>query len=194
MRKTIVALACGLLMVLPALAQSDLSQFPLGTTEMGYRITSDKLTEPEILSITVTGLPDGRYRVRMTTEATGTPGELGLFGFLLGMTTVRSGIADIDLSPLAALFPHRGDLVPGEDYILPGQGTFHASEIRPIAGVPCLVGTYTDPDHPHTRTTIAFSLEKPLLISPLIRVERIKGEDREVILSLELISYSAPTG
>ncbi len=177
-----------------ALAQSDLSEFPLGTTEMGYRITSDKLPEPQTLTLTVTGLPDGRYRVRMTTEATGTPEQLGLFGLLLGMTSLKSGIADVDLSPLAALFPHRDDLVPGEDYILPGRGTFHASEVRSIAGIPCLVGTYTDPDHPHTRTTIAFSLRMPLLVSPLIRVERIEGGERKVILSLELVSYSAPAG
>ncbi len=174
--------------------QNDLSDFPVGTTEMAYRIQTDELTDPQTLTLTVTGLPDGRYRIRMTAESTGTPDQLSLFGFLFGMTTVRSGGTDIDFGPISALLSHRTDLAAGEDYILPGGGTFHAEKSEDIAGIPCLIGTYIDPDHPDTRTTLAFSLEKPVFISPIIKVEEKKGGEWTTTFLLELTSYTSPEG
>lgn len=174
--------------------QNDLSDFPVGTTDMTYRIQTDELTDPQTLALTVTGLSDGRYRIRMTAESTGTPDQLNLFGFLFGMTTVRSGGTDIDFGPISALLAHRTDLTVGEDYILPGGGTFHAEKNEDISGITCLIGTYTDPDHPDTRTTLAFSLEKPVFISPLIKVEEKKGGKWATTFLLELTSYSSPEG
>ncbi len=174
--------------------QNDLSDFPLGTTEMSYRIQTEELPEPQTLDLIVTGLSDGRYRVRMTAESVGTPDQLSLFGFLFGMTTVRSGGTDIDFGPISALLSHRTDLAAGEDYILPGGGTFHAEKEEQIAGISCLIGSYTDPDHPNTRTTLAFSLKMPVFISPLIKVEEEKGEKWTTTFLLELTSYACPEG
>jgi len=170
--------------------QTELSDFPLGTTTMSYKIQTDELTDPQLLTLTVTGLPDGRYRIRMTAESTGTPDQLSLFGFLFGMTTVRSGGTNIDFTPIAALLSHREALSAGEDYILPGGGTFHAEKNTDIAGIPCLVGAYTDPDHPNTRITLAFSLEKPVFISPLIKVEEKRAGDWASTFVLQLTAYS----
>lgn len=177
-----------------AYGQNELSDFPVGTTEMTYRITTADLPDPQTLELTVTGLPDGRYRVRMTAESTGTPDQLSLFGFMFGMTTVRSGGTDIDFGPISALLSHRDVLAVGEDYVLPGGGSFHATAEQDIAGIPCLIGTYTDPDHPNTRTTLAFSREKPVFIAPLIKVEERHGSGWEVTFLLELTSYSVTEG
>ncbi len=174
--------------------QNDLSDFPVGTTDMSYRIQTEELPEPQTLDLIVTGLSDGRYRVRMIAESIGTPDQMSLFGFLFGMTTVRSGGTDINFGPISALLSHRTDLAAGEDYILPGGGTFHAEKEEKIAGIPCLLGTYTDPDHPDTMTTLAFSLEKPVFISPLIKVEEKKEGKWTTTFLLELTSYTCPEG
>ena len=190
MKRVLFASIIALALAQLAMAQSELAEFPVGTTEMSYRIVSEGLTEPQLLTLTITGLPDGRYRVRLTTEATGTPDQLGLFGFLLGTTSVQAGMGDVDFSALAALLPHRQDLALGEDYILPDGGTFHAEERKAIAGVECLLGTYTTPQHPGTRIILAFSLNQPVLIAPLIRVERRAGSDWKTSFELELTGYS----
>ncbi len=173
-----------------AYAQTKLTDFPAGTTTMAYRITTDKLTTPQTLTLTVTGLPEGRYQIKMTTEATGTPDELGVFGFLFGATSVASGMANVDFGPISALLAHRSDLTPNEDYILPGGGTFHAGSKVTIAGISCLSGVYIDPTNPDTRTALAFSLVKPVFVSPLIKVEEKQSGKWVTTFLLELTAYS----
>ena len=197
MRFKIAALISLIIMVFVGFSlygQNELSDFPVGTTDMSYQIRTEQLPEPQTLDLTVTGLADGRYRVRMTAESVGTPDQLSLFGFLFGMTSVRSGGTDIDFGPISALLSHRTDLAAGEDYILPGGGTFHAEKEEKIAGIPCLIGSYTDPDHPNTRTTLAFSLKKPVFISPLIKVEENRDGKWTTTFLLELTSYTCPEG
>ena len=171
-------------------AQTALTDFPVGTTTMAYRITTDKLTTPQTLILEVTGLGNGRYHLKMITEATGTPDELGVFGFLFGATSVSSGMANVDFGPISALLAHRADLTAGEDYILPGGGTFHAGKDENIGGIPCLSGVYTDPAHPNTHTTLAFSLQKPVFVSPLIKVEEKHADTWLTTFLLELTAYT----
>ena len=186
----LIFLVVTLLIVGGACAQTALTDFPAGTTTMAYRITTDKLTTPQTLILEVTGLGNDRYHIKMTTEATGTPDELGVFGFLFGATSVASGMANVDFGPISALLAHRADLTAGEDYILPGGGTFHAEKDENIGGIPCLSGVYTDPAHPNTRTTLAFSLQKPVFVSPLIKVEEKRAGDWITTFILELTAYT----
>ncbi len=180
----LMLIACG------AYAQTKLSDFPIGTTTMAYKIATNKLTTPQTLALTVTGLADGRYRIKMTTEATGTPDELGTFGFLFGAARVESGMGNVGFGPISALLPHLDDLTVGEDYVLPGGGSFHVVADQEIAGVPCLSGVYTDPDHPDTRTTLAFSRSTPVFVSPLIKVEEKHSGKWVTTFLLKLTFYS----
>jgi hypothetical protein len=173
-----------------AFAQTDLSVFPKGTTKMVYKMRTEDMTQPMPLELSVTVHGDGTYTVRMVTEGTGTEDELGSFGFIGGMTSVSAGGQDVSYTSLQALMDQRSRLQEGQEYLLPGGGSFTGITGATIAGVWCLQGTLADPDDPDVRTTVAFALSKPVYISPLIRVEELRNGQWVEVFSLELVEYT----
>ncbi len=173
-----------------AFAQSDLGVFPLGTTKMVYNIRTEDMGRPMPLELTVTAHGDGTYSVRMVTESTGTKDELGSFGFMGGMTSVSTSGHDVSYTSLQALMDQRSRLQEGQEYLLPGGGSFASITGVTVAGVWCLQGVLVDPDNPETRTTVAFALSSPVYISPLIRVEELRGGQWVEVFSLELVEYT----
>ncbi len=178
-----------------AFAQADLDVFPLGTTKMVYTVTTEEMSEPQILELVVTSYGDGRYTLSMLTEATGTEDELAGFGFIFGATSVASGGGhDVSYSSLQALMDQRNRLEEGQEYLLPGGGTFTDIVGATIAGVWCLEGSFVDPDEPDTRMTVAFALSHPVYISPRIRAEELVDGKWVEIFVIELIEYTVTEG
>ncbi|MFC2079196.1 hypothetical protein ACFLSZ_04380 [Candidatus Bipolaricaulota bacterium] len=198
MKRTIGILAgLGLLFAgLAAVAQSDLDVFPLGTTTMLYNVTSEDMTEPQILELVVTSYGDDRYTVRMVTEQTGNEDELATgFGFIFGATQVSSGGGhEADFSSLDALMDQRSRLQEGQDYLLPGGGSFESIVGVEIAGVWCLQGTLVNSDDEAARMTIAFALTHPVYISPRIVAEEFQDDAWVETFRLELIEYTHVEG
>jgi hypothetical protein len=174
-----------------AFAQADLDAFPVGATKMVYNIWTEDVAQPQPLELTVTAHAGGTYTVRMVTEGTGTKDELEAFGFIFGATRVSSGSgSDISYSSLQALMDQRSRLQEGQEYLLPGGGSFVSITGVTVAGVWCLQGVLVDPDNPDTRTTVAFALSQPAYISPLIRVEELRSGQWTLVFSLELVEYT----
>ncbi len=174
-----------------AFAQTDLSVFPIGTTKMVYDVRTEDMSRAQQLELTVVAHADGTFTVRMVTEATGTEDELEAFGFIFGATHVSSGSGqDVSYSSLQALMDQRSRLQEGQEYLLPGGGAFTGIVGATIAGVWCLQGTLVDPDETDIRTTVAFALSHPVYISPLIRVEELRGGQWVETFSLELVEYT----
>jgi len=193
--KWIAALTVGLAVLaigFGAFGQSDLDVFPIGTTKMVYRITSEEMSEPQILELVVTAHGDDRYTIRMSTEQTGTEDELATgFGFIFGAATVSSGAGhDVSYSSLQALMDQRNRLQEGQDYLLPDGGLFKDIVGTTIAGVWCLEGTFENPDEPDARMTVAFALSQPVYISPRIRAEELRNGEWVEVFSLELAEYT----
>jgi len=178
------------------MAQADIDLFPVGTTTMVYSITTEDLTEPQSLELTVTVHEDQLYTVRMTTEQTGTEDELATgFGFLFGATQVASGSGhDVSYNSLDALMDQRSRLTEGQDYLLPGGGVFTEIEGVTIAGVWCLEGKLIDENDPNERLTVAFALTHPVYISPRILAEELREGEWVEVFKLELVEYTAPEG
>ncbi len=178
------------------LGQSDLDVFPTGTTTMIYNVTSENMTEPQILELVVTAREDGRYTVRMVTEQTGTEDELATgFGFLFGATRVSSGGGhDVSYSSLEALMDQRNRLEEGQDYLLPSGGLFTEIVGVTIAGVWCLEGTFSNPDEADTRMTVAFALTNPVYISPRILAEELRDGEWIETFAIELVEYTVEEG
>jgi len=181
---------------LAAFGQADIDVFPLGTTTMKYAVTAEDMTEPQSLELTVTVHEDGLFTVRMATEQTGTEDELATgFGFLFGATQVSSGSGhDVSYSSLDALMDQRSRLEEGQDYLLPGGGTFTEIVGSTIAGVWCLEGMLVNEDDPNERLTVAFALTHPVYISPLIRAEEMRDGAWVETFRLELVEYISPEG
>jgi len=177
-------------------AQSDLDQFPLGTTKMVYHVTAEDISEMQTLELTVTSREDGRYTVRMVTEQTGDEDELATgFGFIFGAATVSSGGGhDVSYTSLEALMDQRSRLQEGQDYMLPSGGMFTEIVGVTIADVWCLEGTLQDEDDPNERLTIAFALTHPVYISPRIRAEELRDGEWVEVFSLELVEYTVTEG
>ena len=174
-----------------AYAQADLDAFPIGTTKMVYNIWTEDVAQPQPLELSVTAHAGGTFTVRMVTEGTGTKDELEAFGFIFGATRVSSGSGDdISYSSLQALMDQRNRLQEGQEYLLPGGGSFVNIAGTTVAGVWCLQGALVDPDTPDTRTTVAFALSHPAYISPLIRVEELRSGQWTLVFSLELVEYT----
>jgi len=194
MKRTIGVLAgLGLLFAgIGAVAQSDITVFPLGTTTMIYNVSSEDTSEPQILELVVTSHGDDRYTVRMVTEQTGNEDELATgFGFMFGAASVSSGGGhDADMSSLTALMDQRDRLQEGQDYLLPGGGLFKSIVGVTIADVWCLQGSYIDEDDENVRMTVAFALTNPVYISPLIRAEELRDGEWVETFSLELVEYT----
>jgi hypothetical protein len=174
-----------------AFAQADLDTFPVGTTRMVYNIRTEDMGQAQALELTVVSQGGGLYTVRMSTEATGTKDQLEAFGFIFGATHVSSGSGqDVSYSSLQALMDQRSRLQEGQEYLLPGGGSFTNIMGVTVAGVWCLQGSLVDPDEPETRTTVAFALSHPVYISPLIRVEELRSGQWVEVFSLELVEYT----
>jgi hypothetical protein len=106
------------------------------------------------------------------------------------MTSVSSSGHDVSYTSLEALMDQRNRLQEGQEYLLPGGGSFTSIAGVTIAGVWCLQGTLVDPDDTDVRTTVAFALSKPVYISPLIRVEELRDGQWVEVFSLELVEYT----
>ena len=170
-----------------AYAQSDLDTFPIGTTQMVYLITTEDMEQPQTLGLTVTAKGEDDYTISMKIEASGTADQLAGFGFLFtGAQMSYAGGENVSYSPLQALIEQRSHLQPGNDYILPGGGSFEKITSVEIAGVKCLQGLFVDPGKVDTKMTIAFSISEPVYMFPLVRVE----ENGNVTLQMELIQYT----
>ena len=178
------------------LAQSDLDQFPLGTTKMVYRVSAEDISESQTLELVVTSHEDGRYTVRMVTEQTGDEDELAAgFGFIFGAATVSSGGGhDVSYTSLEALMDQRSRLQEGQDYMLPSGGMFSEIVGVTIADVWCLEGTVVDEDDPNERLIIAFALTHPVYISPRIRAEELRDGEWVEVFSIELVEYTVTPG
>ena len=186
----------GILMVgLGGSAQSDLDAFPLGTTTMVYNVTSEEMSEPQVLELVVTAREDGPYTVRMVTEQTGDEDELATgFGFIFGATRVSSGGGhDVSYSSLEALMDQRSRLQEGAEYQLP-SGVFTDIVGVTIADVWCLEGTLLDQDDLDVRMTVAFAITNPVYISPRIRAEEMRDGEWVETFALELVEYTVTEG
>ena len=190
----VVAMLAGL--TVGATAQSDLDQFPLGTTKMVYHVTAEEIAEMQVLELVVTSHEDGRYTVRMVTEQTGDEDELATgFGFIFGGASVSSGGGhDVSYTPLQALMDQRSRLQEGQDYMLPSGGMFTEIVGVTVADVWCLEGTLVDEDDPDSRLIVAFALTHPVYISPRIRSEELREGEWVEIFSLELVEYTVTEG
>ena len=179
-----------------AMAQSDLDVFPTGTTTMTYNVTSEDLSEPQILELVVTAHEDERYTVRMVTEQTGSEGELATgFGFLFGATRVSSGGGhDVSYSWLQDVLEQKDRLQEGQSFLLRDGGTFTDIVSVEIAGVWCFEGVVIDPDESDVRMTVAFALTNPVYISPRIRAEELRDGEWVETFALELVEYTVEEG
>jgi hypothetical protein len=192
-KKMALILGLGILSLgFAAVAQSDLSVFPAGSTKMVYQVTSEDMSDAQTLELTVTVHEDDTYTVRMVTEQTGTADELATgFGFIFGAAHVSSGAGeDVSYSSLQALMDQRSRLQEGQDYLLPGGGSFVDITGATIAGVWCLEGTLVDSNDPNSRMTVAFALSQPVYISPRILVEEQRNGQWVETFRLELVEYT----
>jgi len=176
-------------------AQADLDSFPIGKTEMVYNIFTEEMDEPQLMELVVVAREDGPFTVRMSTEATGTKGQLSGFGFLFGATSIASGGGyDISYPSLQALIEQRSRLQEGGEYILPGGGIFTDISSVTIAGVQCLEGSFVNPDNENMRMTTALALSHPVYISPRIRIEERRDGDWAETFVMELVEYTVTEG
>ncbi|HHR85145.1 MAG TPA: hypothetical protein ENL23_02215 [Candidatus Acetothermia bacterium] len=172
-------------------AQSNLDAFPVGTTQMVYQITTEKMDTPQSLGFTIVSRGNDDYTVSMNIEATGTADQLRGFGFLFtGAQMSYAGGENVSYSPLQALMEQRSHLQAGNDYILPGGGSFEDITSLEIAGVQCLQGQFIDPSNADTRTTMAFSISDPVYMFPLVHVEELRDGQWVTTLKMELTTYS----
>ncbi len=170
-----------------ALAQSTLTDFPLGVTSMTWTVRGTGSAPPQELTLRVEVKPDDLYRIELLVAAEGTAADLGTLGFLGSALFVQASGAMIDLSALQVLIRRRDALRVGEQYALPG-GTFTVRTRTEIAGVACLVGEFRAVDRPNTVTEIGFALADPVYFLPLMRV---RDGDR-VTFEMVLTAYRRP--
>lgn len=171
-------------------AQSDLDTFPIGKTEMVYQITTEDMESPQVLGFTIVSHGSDSYTLSMNIEASGTADQLAGFGFLFtGAQMSYAGGENVSYSPLQALMEQRSHLQAGNDYILPGGGSFKDITLEAIAGVQCLQGSFVDPSREDARTTMAFSISDPVYMFPLVRVEELRDGQWVTTLQMELTIY-----
>ena len=172
-------------------AQSDLDTFPIGKTEMVYQITTEDMESPQVLGFTIVSRGNDGYTLSMNIEASGTADQLAGFGFLFtGAQMSYAGGENVSYSPLQALMEQRSHLRAGNDYILPGGGSFKDIALVEIAGVQCLQGSFVDPSNADTRTTMAFSISDPVYMFPFVRVEEQRDGQWVTTLQMELTQYT----
>jgi len=172
-------------------AQSDLDTFLIGTTEMVYQITTEDMDSPQLLGLSVVSRGNDDYTLSMSIEASGTADQLAGFGFLFtGAQMSYAGGENVSYSPLQALMAQRSHLQAGNDYILPGGGSFKDITLVEIAGVQCLQGSFVDPSNTDTSTTMAFSISDPVYMFPFVRVEELRDGQWVTKLQMELTQYT----
>ncbi len=172
-------------------AQSDLDTFPIGKTEMVYQITTEDMESPQVLGFTIVSRGNDGYTLSMNIEASGTADQLAGFGFLFtGAQMSYAGGENVSYSPLQALMEQRSHLQAGNDYILPGGGSFKDIALVEIAGVQCLQGSFVDPSNADTRTTMAFSVSDPVYMFPFVRAEEQRDGQWVTTLQMELTQYT----
>jgi len=172
-------------------AQSDLDTFPIGKTEMVYQITTEDMESPQVLGFTIVSRGNDGYTLSMNIEASGTADQLAGFGFLFtGAQMSYAGGENVSYSPLQALMEQRSHLQAGNDYILPGGGSFKDIALVEIAGVQCLQGSFVDPSNADTRTTMAFSVSDPVYMFPFVRAEEQREGQWVTTLQMELTQYT----
>ncbi|MEA3239863.1 MAG: hypothetical protein U9Q94_08835 [Candidatus Bipolaricaulota bacterium] len=172
-------------------AQSDLDTFPIGTTELVYQITTEEMDSPQSLGLTIISRGDDDYTLSMSIEGSGTADQLADFGFLFtGAQMSYAGGENVSYSPLQALMEQRSHLQAGNDYILPGGGSFKDITLVEIAGVQCLQGSLVDPSNADTRTTMAFSISDPVYMFPRVRVEELRDGQWFTKLQMKLTIYT----
>lgn len=165
---------------LMAAAQADISEFPLGVTEMVWELRGAGPAQE--LRLQVEGLAEGRYRVTLRLSFEGLGTELSMLGFLGAPLLIQGTVAQIDLSALNVLIRRREVLNVGETYALPG-GAFFVREKGEIAGVVCLVGEFRPAERSDTVIEVGFSLSAPVYWLPLLRVQERGRVTFEMILS-----------
>lgn len=191
MKMGVLILVCLAATGLGALGQAKLEAFPAGTTTMTFTVVTEDLPKPQKLELQVIVHTDGTFTVRMVAEATGTGTQLAGFGFLFGGASLAYGSGgDVSLSPLQMLVDQRSRLQAGEEYLLPGGGTFTNVTVVDIAGVRCVEGVYVDPKSRDTRMTVAFGVSKPVYTMPRVRVERLRGGSWQTVFLMELVAYT----
>ena len=172
-------------------AQSDLDTFPIGNTEMVYQIATEDMESPQVLGFTIVSRGNDGYTLSMNIEASGTADQLAGFGFLFtGAQMSYAGGENVSYSPLQALMEQRSHLQAGNDYILPGGGSFKDIALVEIAGVQCLQGSFVDPSNADTRTTMAFSVSDPVYMFPFVRAEEQRDGQWVTTLQMELTQYT----
>ncbi len=178
-----------------AFSQNALTEFPVGTTRMVYEVISEDVA-PQTIVLTVIGKEDGRYKVSMLTEAVGFPEELAEFGFLFGAASLQGAGRDLNYAALGALIDRRDRLEEGQEFLLPGGGTFTDIMRVTIAGISSIQGVFLDQNRPDSRMIMAFALTNPVFISPLIRTEEKRDGIWVIVFSIELVKYTftAPEG
>lgn len=178
-----------------AFGQAQLESFPQGTTTMTFRIVAEDMSEPQALELQVIAQADGIYTVRMMLEASGTADQLSTFGLVFGAAgLLYGGGQDVSLAALQTLMNQRARLQEGQEYALPGGGSFTNVASVTIAGVRCIEGTIVDPRSPNAKTTVAFSLSHPVYTVPRVLVERRRDGRWETVFSLELVGYTFVAG
>lgn len=174
-----------------ALGQAKLDLFPLGTTTMRFSVVTEDISEPQMLELQVVVHPNNTYTVRMLAEATGTASQVSGFGFLFGGAGLAyGGGEDVSLAALQVLVDQRSRLQEGEEYLLPGGGTFANVVLLDIAGVRSVQGSYVDPRSRDTRMTVAFGISRPVYTVPRVRVERLRSGNWETVFLMELVAYA----
>lgn len=171
-----------------ALAQAELSQFPPGVTRMSWSLSGSDVPTPQTLSLVIEGLGEDRFRISMTLEAEGKAEELTTVGFLGSTLALHTAGGSIDLEALLTLIRRREQLEVGEEYLLPGGGVFLAQGREEIAGVTCLIGTYSTPQDPDTVVELGLALSHPVYFLPLLRVTT----SGEVTFQFLLTEYQTP--
>ncbi|MGC9530578.1 MAG: hypothetical protein ACP5G2_08255 [Candidatus Bipolaricaulaceae bacterium] len=179
----LLALGWGLV----AMGQSDLTEFPPGTTVMAWSLQGQDVPREQMLRLAVESRATGEFRVELAVEAVGTPEELGALGFLGSAFYLQSAGTDLDLAIFLSLFRRREVLEVGEVYQV-GGGQFHVERTAEIAEITCLVGSYRSPARPGAEVGLGIALSDPVYFPPLLRLT----EDGRVTFHMQLVEYSRP--
>jgi len=167
------------------LAQAEISDFPLGKTEMVW--SSRGVGPAQELRLLVEGLGEGKYRVTLGLSLEGSGTELSALGFFGAPLLVQSMGTQIDLSALLVIIRRKEILNVGETYALPG-GSFYVREKGDVAGVTCLVGEFRPAERPETVIEVGLSLKDPVYFLPLLRVR----ERGRTTFEMVLVEYRRP--
>lgn len=167
------------------LAQAEISDFPLGKTEMVWSLRG--VGPAQELRLLVEGLGEGKYRVTLGLSLEGSGAELSALGFFGAPLLVQSMGTQIDLSALLVIIRRKEILNVGETYALPG-GSFYVREKGDVAGVTCLVGEFRPAERPETVIEVGLSLKDPVYFLPLLRVR----ERERTTFEMVLVEYRRP--